>query len=44
MLNMERIEELIKEAKMEAKDENLKPDPINGDNDNDGFEGDFDEL
>lgn len=44
MLNMERIEELIKEAKMEAKDETLKPDPINGDNDNDGFEGDFDEL
>ena len=42
MMNFEKIRELVKEAELAVKEEKLKPDPKNGDNDDDGLE-DFDD-
>lgn len=44
MLNMERIEEILKEAEIQTKADSLKPDPLNGDNDDDGLEEEIDNL
>ena len=44
MLNMERIEEIIEESRIEMIDNKLKPNPENGDSNEDGFDGDFGEL
>ena len=44
MLNMERIEEIIEESRIEMTDNKLKPNPENGDSNEDGFDGDFGEL
>ena len=44
MLNMDKIEEIIKNAKVEQTSEKLKPKPENGDNDDDGFDGDLGSL
>ena len=41
-MNFEKIRELVKEAELAVKEEKLKPDPKNGDNDDDGLE-DFDD-
>ena len=44
MLNMERIEEIIEDSRIEMIDNKLKPNPENGDSNEDGFDGDFGEL
>ena len=44
MLNMERIEEIIEESRIEMTENKLKPNPENGDSNEDGFDGDFGEL
>ena len=44
MLNMERIEEIIEDSRIELTENKLKPDPENGDSNEDGFDGDFGEL
>ena len=44
MLNMERIEEIIEDSRIEMTENKLKPDPENGDSNEDGFDGDFGEL
>lgn len=44
MLNMEKIEELFKQAEIETKSDSLKPDPINGDDGDDGLEEEIDSL
>ena len=39
MLNMDKIEELVRESEIESKEEKLKPNPANGDNDEDFEDG-----
>lgn len=39
MLNMDKIEDLIESSEIEATEEKLKPDPANGDNDEDFEDG-----
>ena len=39
MLNMDSIKELMSKAKIKTKEEKLAPNPINGDNNDDGFDG-----
>ena len=38
MLDFKRLEELVEQAKLEAKSEKMKPNPLNGDNDSDGID------
>ena len=42
MMNFDKIRELVKSAELAVKEEKLKPDAKNGDNDDDGLE-DFDD-
>ena len=39
MLNMDSIKELMSKAKIKTKEEKLAPNPVNGDNNDDGFDG-----
>lgn len=43
MLNIDKIEELVKEANLMVKEETFKPDPMNGDNNDDGLDFDMDD-
>lgn len=39
MLNMDSIKELMSKAKIKTKEEKLAPNPVNGDSNDDGFDG-----